>query len=138
MLYAVGARLIRRTLHSAFEQPVARINRALEERSIVAIAAVRLVPIAPFTLVNLAAGSIGIRFRDYLLGTALGIAPGTILMIAFGSQLRSLWEKPSAQNIAVLAGIVAAWIAVSLALQRAVSRRRHRAGQASSRANPSR
>lgn len=129
MLHGVGARLIRGTLHESFGQAVGRINRVLEARGVITVALVRLAPIAPFTLVNLAAGSIGVRFGDYMIGTALGLAPGIAVMAALGSQLRSLWERPSAQNIAILVGIVIAWIAVSLTLQWAVARQRRRTGQ---------
>ena len=35
----------------------------------------RLVPTGPFILVNMAAGISSVRFRSFLIGTALGIIP---------------------------------------------------------------
>lgn len=125
-LYVVGAKLTRRTIQSAFSDATERLSAALEDRSVIAIAVIRTVPIAPFTVVNLAAGAIGLRFRDYLLGTALGLAPGIIVLTAFGHLLKAVWEEPSAGRIAILVGVVLAWIALSLILQRLVSRRRSR------------
>jgi phospholipase D1/2 len=55
---------------------------------VLAVAAIRLVPIAPFTLVNLIAGASKIRFADYLLGTVIGMAPGLVLMSALVPGIR--------------------------------------------------
>ena len=43
--------------------------------------AVRLVPVAPFTIVNLLAGAGHVRFRDFMIGTAVGMTPGIILTL---------------------------------------------------------
>ncbi|MDZ7809559.1 MAG: hypothetical protein U5L11_04595 [Arhodomonas sp.] len=34
---------------------------------------VSLLPLAPFTVTNLVAGAFHLRFRDYMLGTLIGI-----------------------------------------------------------------
>ncbi|WP_348240396.1 TVP38/TMEM64 family protein, partial [Salmonella enterica] len=78
---------------------VERLRNALDRSGIVAVATIRMVPIAPFTLVNLAAGSIDVRLRDYALGTALGIIPGTAVLTAFGHQLRAIIERPTVANV---------------------------------------
>jgi phospholipase D1/2 len=41
-----------------------------------AIVAVRIVPVAPFAVINLFTGASHIRLRDYLIGTLLGMIPG--------------------------------------------------------------
>lgn len=45
----------------------------------------RLVAVAPFTAVNYVAGMSSIRSRDYVLGTAVGILPGTVVYVAVGT-----------------------------------------------------
>ncbi|MBO9999779.1 MAG: TVP38/TMEM64 family protein [Cyanobacteria bacterium SID2] len=47
--------------------------------------AIRLLPIIPYGLVNFTAGLTGIRFRDYLLGTASGTIPGVFPFVLLGS-----------------------------------------------------
>lgn len=123
-LYGVGRGLMRRTVMRAFGNYVERLRNALDRSGIVAVATIRMVPIAPFTLVNLAAGSIDVRLRDYALGTALGIIPGTAVLTAFGHQLRAIIERPTVANVALLAVVVLVWLGLSLALQRFVARRR--------------
>lgn len=122
-LYGVGHTLMRETVNHAFTKHVDKLQRALDHSGILAVATIRMVPIAPFTLVNLAAGSMGIRVRDYTLGTLLGVLPGTLALTAFGRQLRMLVERPTLGNIALLIGAVGAWIGLSLGLQRWVARR---------------
>jgi uncharacterized membrane protein YdjX (TVP38/TMEM64 family) len=45
---------------------------------------VRFVPLFPFNLINVVAGGAGIRLREYVLATALGIVPGTVAYAALG------------------------------------------------------
>jgi uncharacterized membrane protein YdjX (TVP38/TMEM64 family) len=122
-VYFAGAKLIRDWAQRSFGEPIARVRRALQGRGVIAVAMIRMVPVAPFTLVNVAAGTIGIPFRDYLFGTFLGLAPGTVLICVFGSELKDLMRDPSPTRVIAVVAIVAAWILLSLGIQRFVSRR---------------
>jgi SNARE associated Golgi protein len=68
---------------------LSRIRNSLARRGVLAVATVRMVPLAPFTLVNVVAGASQIRLTDYLAGTALGMAPGLIALSALGHQILS-------------------------------------------------
>ena len=70
-----------------------------------AIAAIRLVPIAPFTVVNLVAGASEIRLGAFVAGTILGMLPGWIVMSALGHQIMRIISEPSAADVALLAGV---------------------------------
>jgi uncharacterized membrane protein YdjX (TVP38/TMEM64 family) len=50
----------------------------------------RLVPVFPFWLVNLAPALLGVRLRTFVLATALGIVPATFAFAFFGAGLDSL------------------------------------------------
>lgn len=52
----------------------------------------RLSPISPFTLLNYLYGLTRVSFREYALGTLLGVIPGTLIFTYFGAGLRSLAE----------------------------------------------
>ena len=56
------------------------IDRILADRGLVAITLLRLLPIVPFNALNYAAGLSGLKFRDYLIGTIVGMAPGTFVI----------------------------------------------------------
>jgi phospholipase D1/2 len=125
-LYVLGRLVMRETVVHAFSGAVEKLQSMLSRSGILAVATIRMVPIAPFTLVNLAAGAIGIRPRDYVIGTFLGVLPGTIALTAFGHQLREIVEQPTWKNIGALLAVVTAWIALSIVLQRWASGRNRR------------
>ncbi len=120
--YLVGHATGRETLRNAMGQRVNRISRALGRRGVLSIAAVRLVPIAPFSLVNLVAGASHIRLSDFMLGTLLGMLPGIAAISALGYQLFEALKDPGWQEIAVLVVLVAAWLGLSLGLQALIAR----------------
>ena len=64
---------------------LARADALLERRGALAVATGRLIPVTPFTLVSYAGGLSGIRLRHYLVGSALGLVPGTVLHVTIGA-----------------------------------------------------
>ena len=125
--YALGRWLGPRGLRQFFGPRLNLITRSFARRGIPTVTMVRLVPVAPFSLVNLAAGAICIPALDYLLGTALGLLPGLTVMSLLGDEAVGLIREPSLRGIAILAGLLAAAIGVSVGLQVFVSRRRDQA-----------
>jgi uncharacterized membrane protein YdjX (TVP38/TMEM64 family) len=99
-----------------------RISRNIAERGVLAITAIRLAPIAPFTIVNLVTGAARVSLVDYLLGTALGLAPGLILMSALGDRLFRALTDPSAGTLALVVGLLVVWGGLAFGLQALVVR----------------
>ncbi len=120
--YCVGAALGRDALENVFGPQLNRVRRSIVERGLLTVAAVQLVPIAPFTLVNLVAGASNIRFVDYMLGTMLGMAPGITMMSALGYQIWSIVMEPTLTNVMIFLLAVIAWLAVSLGAQALILR----------------
>ncbi len=52
-----------------------------------AVFRLRLLPVVPFNVLSFAAGLAGVPLRAYLLGTALGILPGTVIYTYFADTL---------------------------------------------------
>lgn len=72
-----------------------------------------MIPVAPFTVVNLAAGASHIRFRDFVLGSLAGMTPGTLAIAVFGDRLEEAVRDPGPWSflaLAALAGVVLAGI----------------------------
>lgn len=83
-----------------------RLSRKLSHHGLVTVAAVRLVPIAPFTVVNLVAGSSHLRFRDFFLGTLVAMAPGLLAMSFVADRVATAVDEPSTWTIAVAVGLL--------------------------------
>lgn len=120
--YLVGAAVGKKTLRNLLGPRLNRLRQRVARRGIITVAAVRLMPIAPFTVVNLVAGASGIPLFDYLVGTMLGMLPGLVMISAVGHQLARIMTSPSASDLAALAAVVVAWIGLSFGVQAAVSR----------------
>ena len=91
-----------------------RVARWISRRGIMAVVVARLLPLAPFTIVNLMAGAARIRFRDFVLGTLLGMTPGIALMTILGDQLGRTLRQATLSNVLLLvlaaaAAILAGW-----------------------------
>jgi phosphatidylserine/phosphatidylglycerophosphate/cardiolipin synthase-like enzyme/uncharacterized membrane protein YdjX (TVP38/TMEM64 family) len=84
-----------------------RIRAALTRDGALAVAALRLVPVAPFTVVNIAAGAAPLGFRDYALGTTLAMAPGTLVLTLVTDHARRLLDEPGFGAALTLIGIAA-------------------------------
>ncbi|MDR5825320.1 VTT domain-containing protein [Caballeronia sp. LZ043] len=116
--YSLGNWLGRDVVRRVAGARVNRLSERVAKRGIVAVVVLRLLPVAPFSIVNLVAGASHIRMRDFMIGTMLGMGPGIFLTVAFAHQLVASLHRPTIGSFAVLIGIGAALIGVSLLLQR--------------------
>jgi uncharacterized membrane protein YdjX (TVP38/TMEM64 family) len=120
--YGVGAWLGGRPLQSLLGPRLNRIRGIISRSGFLAIAAVRLVPVAPYTIVNMVAGACRIRLVDYIVGTALGLLPGLLLMSALGHQIFRFIIAPTAADLLPLAVAAVVWVLLVFGAQRLVLR----------------
>ncbi|MBC8233023.1 TVP38/TMEM64 family protein [bacterium] len=68
----------------------------------------RLVPVFPFNALNYAAGLSQMKFVDYLIGTLVGIIPGTFAYVYLGSSLTDIlsWKFLSAVALFLVITVV--------------------------------
>jgi phospholipase D1/2 len=121
--YAVGHVVGHATLARFAAESVKRLDRRLAKRGIMTIFVMRKIPVAPYTLVNLVAGASAISFRDFMIGTLLGMGPGVIAINVFGHQIANVMRHPEPGTIAIAAGVLAMLIGAALLLQRLLDRR---------------
>jgi len=108
-----GAGPARRLARQGFDLLTERLRRG----GIFSVLVIRMIPIAPFTVVNLLAGALRIRFRDFIIGSFLGLLPGTLTTLVVGDRLIAALRQADWINI-FLAVAIAAAMAITLALLR--------------------
>lgn len=69
---------------------LAEYDEKIEENGFGAVLFFRFVPLVPFNGLNFALGLTKVKFQDYLLGTILGIIPGTFAYVYLGDSVASL------------------------------------------------
>jgi uncharacterized membrane protein YdjX (TVP38/TMEM64 family) len=116
---AFGARMFRALGSEGVDRFMALIGRSGFAASLV----VRLVPFAPFVVVNMAAGMTPMRLIDFTAGTAIGILPKIALTAFAGGSLAVALHGGGARSILWLALAAAAWIGVGLLARRWLERR---------------
>jgi uncharacterized membrane protein YdjX (TVP38/TMEM64 family) len=84
----------------------------------IAIAFVRMLPIAPFSIVNVVAGASHIRWSDFLLGTVIGLLPGIVTMTFFVDRAIAALRSPSPGTLGLLGLALALIVALVWALRR--------------------
>lgn len=62
----------------------------------------RLVPIFPFFLVNLAPAFLGVKLRTYVAATFLGIIPGTFVFASLGNGLGAVFDAGSDPDLGLI------------------------------------
>ena len=82
---------------------VTRVVNSLEQNGTLAVFLLRKIP-APFLLANIVAGASRVRYRDFIVGTVLGMTAIVVALAGFGYHLTNIVRSPSPRS--VLAGVV--------------------------------
>lgn len=90
LAFLVTRYLLRDAVLNRFGGKLEGMNRELEERGFSYLLFLRLVPLFPFFLINLAAGLTRLPLRTFFLGTMLGIIPGGFVYVNAGASLATI------------------------------------------------
>jgi phosphatidylserine/phosphatidylglycerophosphate/cardiolipin synthase-like enzyme/membrane protein DedA with SNARE-associated domain len=125
--YMIGRKLGRETVRKLAGERLNAISRKLAERGLLAVVLVRVVPVAPYTIVNIVAGASHINLRDFLLGTFIGLLPGVLGIVVFVDRIVATVRNPGFVTFALLAVIAGLLGGSAVMLQRRLARREHAA-----------
>lgn len=100
---------------------VADLHDALERNGTLAVFVMRKVP-APFMLANIVAGASRVRYRDFLIGTILGMGAFVVALAGFGYQLSETFRNPSWQTALVAAAFLTVPLTLAWFINRALKR----------------
>jgi uncharacterized membrane protein YdjX (TVP38/TMEM64 family) len=109
-----GGRMIRDLQSPGVDRFMALIGR----NGLMASLIIRLVPAAPFIVVNMAAGTARVRRADFALGTALGILPKILLTAFAGGAVTAAFSGGGLIQLGLLALTVAIWVGSAMLARR--------------------
>ncbi len=107
--FGVGRLLGRDAVDRLIRGRLARVDALLADHGLSAVLVVRLVPLVPFTAINYASGLSGVRFRHYVLGSALGMVPGSLAYAAVGAYGTNPWGLAAAGSALVALVVGGSW-----------------------------
>lgn len=116
--YYAGRYFDRDTVRRIAGERLNRVSEVLRQRGLLAVTAVRFVPLAPFAVESLIAGAIRIKPWHLLVGTFLGMLPGTLTATVFGDQIQTALRDPERINYWIVAAVVVLMIVATLLVRR--------------------
>ena len=96
------------------------IAAQLKRGGVLSVVAIRMLPVAPFTVVNIFVGALGVRFIDFIIGTFVGLLPGTLTTVMVGDRIWAALQHTRWTDVALAVGLSAAGIIASIILRRAI------------------
>jgi phosphatidylserine/phosphatidylglycerophosphate/cardiolipin synthase-like enzyme/uncharacterized membrane protein YdjX (TVP38/TMEM64 family) len=118
LAFATGRRLDRNMVRRLVGARLNRIADALRRHGLLAMTAIRFLPVAPFVVVNLAAGAIRVRYWHFAVGTLLGMLPGALVATLLGDQIKTALHPAGGLNYWLIGGMVALAIGVAIGFRR--------------------
>jgi uncharacterized membrane protein YdjX (TVP38/TMEM64 family) len=119
--YALARMLGKDAVAALLGARFSRIERLAEAGGFLWLLRLRLIPVVPFNLLNLAPGLAGMPWRTFAVATALGIAPGTVIYTFFADAI--VTGTAGASRAAFTRLLVASGLLLLLTFLPAVARR---------------
>ena len=85
---------------------VGKMEAGFNESPLSYLFTLRLIPIFPFAVVNIAPAILGAKFRDFFIATAIGMIPGTVAYAWIGAGLRGTLLDAAAAGESVDVGAI--------------------------------
>jgi phospholipase D1/2 len=123
MGFAIGRWMGFRRVEQLGGERISRVRRALKRNGTLAVFFVRKVP-APFTLANIIVGASTVSYRDFIVGTILGMGAFVIALAGFGYQLTKAFQNPSPSTFVVAALFVGIPLTLAWLINRVLRRAR--------------
>jgi phospholipase D1/2 len=96
--FAIGRWIGPRDVNVWGGERMRRLMGLLRRNGTLAVFLIRKVPL-PFVLVNFMLGASAVGYREFLIGTALGMTAMVVGLAGFGYQLAETWRHPSMESI---------------------------------------
>lgn len=120
--FAAGALLGRRAVAQLAGPRLQALNALVARRGLLAVFIVRLVPAAPFAVVNLMLGATPLHWPVFLLGNLLGMLPMVGITAWLAPEILAQLQQPSRGGWLALVGVVVLIAAATWALRRWAAR----------------
>lgn len=73
-----------------------KMKKGFQDNAFYYLLTLRLVPLFPFFVVNLVPAFLGVKIRDYILATFIGIIPGSFVFVSVGTGIGSVFDRGEA------------------------------------------
>jgi uncharacterized membrane protein YdjX (TVP38/TMEM64 family) len=100
--FIISRAMGREGAQSLFGSRLSNVDDFIGRNDFTSILILRLMPIVPFNLLNYGSGITSVRFSRYVLASAIGMAPATLLATGLGDQA----DNPTGMTFLILLGLL--------------------------------
>ena len=96
ILFVIAKTSLGDLLHAKAGPWLKKMENGFRENALSYLLVLRLIPLFPFFVVNLVPAFLGVSLRTYVLGTFVGIIPGSFVYATVGTGLGSIFDRNEA------------------------------------------
>jgi uncharacterized membrane protein YdjX (TVP38/TMEM64 family) len=90
------------TLRAKAGPGIQKMEAGFQKNAFSYLLVLRLVPLFPFFLVNLAPAFLGVKLRTFIVATFFGIIPGTFVFASVGNGLGAIFDEGGEPNLGII------------------------------------
>jgi uncharacterized membrane protein YdjX (TVP38/TMEM64 family) len=109
-IFLLARTAIGEAMHARAKGWIKRLEVGLQRDALSYLLFLRLVPLFPFFVVNLVPAFLGVSLRDFVLATAVGIVPATIVYSSVGSGLGEIFASGGKADLHQVASDPKVWL----------------------------
>lgn len=109
--YGVGYKAGLKRLRKTFPKVDKTVN-AVHESGVIGMTVIRMIPIAPFSVVNMVLGAINVPVGTFIAGTVLGMASGKVILALFGDTIIEVFTDPTPRKTGIAIFALIAWCVI--------------------------
>ncbi len=102
LLFIAARTALRDVLRAKAGPAIRRMEDGFRENELSYMFVLRLVPLFPFFLVNLAPAFLGVSLRTYIIATLFGIIPGTFVYTLVGNGLGAVFDAGGTPDLGII------------------------------------
>lgn len=87
-----------------------KLKTHAQNSNIISITFLRMIPIAPFSVVNMSLGIVKVPFLVFMGGSLLGMVPGKFVTVFVAGSIGDLWLNPQPEKILIAGLGIIAWV----------------------------
>lgn len=89
-----------------------KIADYVKKGGILGITLLRMLPIAPYVVVNITLAMLGVPYLTFIAATFLSALPGTAAASLLGFSIMEVWDDPTPENMMLIGGGFAGWLTI--------------------------
>lgn len=121
--FLVGRRFGPKPLQGLNSDALNKALKVIRSSGLPGMVMLRMVPVAPYPVVNLMLGAGGVSVWIFLIGTVCGVLPFLIAIGLLGFQLREVVQEPDAMSVGILIGTLLAFVMLTWWIKHRLSAR---------------